>query len=333
MVRVSPTWEKIEDQLVEFENECQPTDFFGLFALAAEFCKIAGYYSTIQDAHLRIALRKLQYAAKTYSACVQESTEKGLLNDPPKPKRTKIGELNQALQSPVLRRYFLYLPVATSLAVAARMVLAETLSDDAATIASSCLLNAGRFFPELAPLVVASDPAKLRGVTVRETTRIAQTCKALGYEPILLWATCTTAEDNAWGAWFQAAQTRGQERLLLLKSAAGTLGSAVSYLLRTEGVAPRKAFYTLDGQASMTAILRELAHKKLERLSAEVWSNIHDEPDFDSPTAYFVFREGIVRKRSYVIDLPDISCLSDSTTSATNCLASAGTGEGVLPLR
>ncbi len=301
-------------RLAQLDNDSKPTSFYELFVLAEDFCKTTSAHSSVEGAHLRLWLRQIGYVAKVYSAYVYESSNKGFLNEPRRSRSPKINELDRALQTPKLRAHFLVLLVASSLASAARMLLSTNTRLGVAHIAWECLINTANFFPALAPLVIGCDFVNLRAINLNEAKRVAETLRAHGYEPILLWEACMTAEKEAWGAWFQAAQTEGPERLSLLKTAVHTLGSAVRYMLLTEGTRIPQTFYSLYEQASMTAILHKVAHKKLERLPTDVWADIHEEPDFDSPTGFFVFSEGILRKRRYVIDLPDISCLVHTLT-------------------
>jgi hypothetical protein len=307
-------------QLIRLENGCKPGKFFDLFALADEFCKVTSLYSSLESSALRVVLEKMEFVAATYHTCVAESQLKQLLNDVPRPQGAsaleEIGELGRALHTANQRAYFLLLLVNSSLASAARMLLTANVTYDVDhLVAWDTLLEVVRNYPVLAGLATGCDFVKLRDITIEHRHLHIQAFRAHGYEPILPCHALVTAENDAWRAWFQASQMSGQERLSLLKTAAGTLGSALNFLLRTEGTvrADRRFDCIYDG-ASMTAIVRELNHEKLNVLPAHEIEDILNRPPIEGYPIFFYFKEGTIRTRRYVVDLPHLSCLCIAPT-------------------
>lgn len=328
-----PASQPMMSQLALIEKECQPTDFFGLFAIADQICKTTSLYPEIESSAWRSVLGKLVRVSSAYDACVNESTLKGLLNDIDRcpgdaTEFKEIRKLVQGLHTVNLRAEFLHLLVHSSVASAARMLLAinSGASHADSFLAWQSLLESTRFYPALAHLAIGCDVATLRNFCMEQHRLVIQSFRTHGFEPILPGKALLTAEYDAWGAWIQAAQTRTEERLPLLSTASHTLSLALNFVLLTERTvqASGRGFDSLYEGASMTAIVRELMSKKLAKLPEDVYDKLLNRQKGESKSALqhdpysagnlFFFSEGIIRKRHYLVDLPHINNLCEHVT-------------------
>jgi hypothetical protein len=306
-------------RLSHLEARAEPGNFRTLFGLIDEFSGIAGSQAGIEKDALPFVSQKSIIVASKLMDCINESLVIGLLRAFEEPDQKnefeqELGTVFRALHTEKRRHNFLSVLVFSSMACTASHLL-SIYPDELASW--SIILQAIDHFPALARLSARCDCALLRSSWANWAELTERSWRSCGYEPIMLRQAFRKIRFDALGTWIQTFQTAGPQVIPLLEECTSKLRMALSFLLTVEApnwrIAPFSNLY--DG-ASLAGILRELLSHNLELISFDdpvyeaVWPPALRHLGAGPESRLCNLRVGTLRRRRYLVELPDIACLS-----------------------
>ncbi len=307
--------EELRARLAHLQSTCQPTTFSGLLTFVDEFLELISLSYDVPD--LSQCYPAFRRTLLVLFASVNESYSKGLLQLDTSISDPSFLELQRGLPTSEWRFDFLGGVLNSSLASVCLHFMnihEQKQWDEEVLEACGHLLGAVREVPALAPLASQIDWAKYTNLQRQVVKEMVSTCRDNRFILVDVEGAISRAGTLAWSTLLQVPSLSAEtERLSLLKSGAEQIKVILDFLLLSEGRHWKLGeFYELQGDSSLTQILRELHRYQLELIDEQhVFAPLVEDQPWKK---IYCLRRSFLEKKDYLIVPPGFQYFVDSLT-------------------